>query len=199
MGVEQLEGTIIDPRGLTALENGNPAFTISTGYGDHPALHDFDQPLVMPYAAALKARSKSSWKATVLATSGDEAWTERSELDGQVAFDGGEEVRGTLALAIALTRTLDGDREQRVVVVGDGDFASNTFVQSLGNREFARRMIEWLAIDDQLVGLQIDPVADAMLDLAMWQRLTLFVVFALLLPLCFLANGLWLWWSRRRA
>lgn len=199
LGIEQLSGTIIDPRGLTLLENGNPAFTVSADYGRHAALDGFDQPVVMPYAAALATLSNSTWQSTVLTSSGDEAWTELDDLDGPVAFDGDAEIRGTLAIAIALTRSLDNGREQRVVVVGDGDFASNTFVQSLGNREFARRLIEWLAIDDQLVALQIDPVADAVLDLEMWQRLTLFVVFALLLPAGFLANGLWLWWGRRRA
>jgi len=86
-----------------------------------------------------------------------------------------------------------------VVIVGDGDFLSNTFVRNAGNLEFGRRVIEWLAEDDALVDIHVPPVPDGLLELAMWQRLAIFVCFGLLLPIAFVANAVLLGWRRRRA
>ena len=104
-----------------------------------------------------------------------------------------------MVLALALSKARDDGSTQRVVVVGDGDFLSNAFVDNLGHREFGRRLFEWLAEDDALIDIDVRTVPDDRLDLAMWQRVTLFVFFVVLLPGALALNGLLYAWRRRRA
>lgn len=196
LGVEQLPGTIVDPLGLTKLRN--PAYAVALAPEAHALLEGFAQTLALPYAAALVARPNIGWSASVLARTGPEAWTETGPFEGNVGFDADDEVQGALDLALALTRPHDGG-EQRVVVVGDGDFLSNTFVDNLGNREFGRRLLEWLAADDALIDIVVEPVPDGLLDLEMWQRVSIFGFFGVLLPLILLVNGTLYWWRRRHA
>lgn len=197
LGVEVLPGTVVDPFGLTRL--GDPAYATAVEHAEHPALDGFDQTLALPYAAALRPLSNSDWTSTVLAHTEAEAWTETGAYSGNVAYDGGDEIKGELALALALTRPRAGGGEQRVVVIGDGDAFSNAYLDNLGNREFVRRLVEWLASDDALVDIHVEAVADALLDLPMWARMAIFVCFGLLLPLAFLANAALLAWRRRHA
>lgn len=198
LGVVQRPGTLVDPVGLTKLRN--PAYAVALAWADHPALEGFNQTVAFPYAAALRPLNGAAWTATALALTGAEAWTELGAMEGNVGFDGGEEVQGPLGLAYALTRPApDGSRTQRAVVIGDGDFLSNTFVENLGNLEFGRRALEWLAEDDALIDIDVPEVPDARLDLALWQRVAIFTLFGVALPLALGLNAALLWRRRRRA
>ena len=104
-----------------------------------------------------------------------------------------------MKLALALTKPRSDGGQQRVVVVGDGDFLANSFVGNLGNLEFGRRVVEWLASGDALLDISLPAVPDATLELALWQRVTIFVFFGVGLPLALGGNGLLLWWRRRHA
>lgn len=209
VGFARFPGTIVDPLGLTRLRN--PAYAVALAAEAHPSLDGFNQTVAMPHAAALVAEPNVGWTAEVLASTEPTAWTETGPFEGNVGFDAADEVEGALALALALTRPrpqrpagagepgVAAATEQRVIVIGDGDFLSNTYVDNLGNREFGRRVFEWLAADDRLIALNVEPLPDGMLDLALWQRLTLLLFFAIGLPLAFAVNGGLRWWRRRHA
>lgn len=198
LGVAPLPGTIVDPVGLTKLRN--PAYAVVLEFADHALLKGFNQTVALPYAAALRALKGTAWSAVALARTGAEAWTELGAMEGNVGFDGGEEVQGPLTLALALTRPApDGSGTQRVVAIGDGDFLSNTFVENLGNLEFGRRALEWLAADDALIDVAVPEVPDRHLDLSFWQRGAILAVFGIALPVAFGLNAALLWWRRRRA
>lgn len=197
LGVARLPGTVVDPVGLTRLDN--PAYAVVAEHAPHAALENFRATVALPYACAFLPAADVGWTVTPLARTGAGAWTETGTFEGNVGYDADDEVQGELIVALALTRARPDGGEQRVVVVGDGDFLSNTFVESLGNQEFGRRLVEWLAEDDALVDITVPPVADGVLELAMWQRLAIFACFGVLLPLAFLANAALLAWRRRHA
>lgn len=197
VGVARLPGTIIDPVGLTKYRN--PAYAVADHYADHITLTDFGQSVVMPYASSLLPVQNVGWATQRLMRTGDAAWTETGTLEGNVGLDTDNEVQASHTLALVLTRTHADGAEQRIAVVGDGDFIANTFVDNLGNREFGSRLVEWLARDDTLIDIHPDALADATLDLAMWQRLVVFMVFGVGLPVSLLANGALYWWRRRHA
>ena len=118
-------------------------------YARHHALTGFSVLTVYPYAAALEPVTAPSWKRTVLLPTADKAWTETGELHGNVGLDADEEARGPFTLGLALTRRRpSGEGEQRVIVVGDGDFLSNTYAGNGGNLLLGTRLIEWLSADD---------------------------------------------------
>jgi len=197
LGVIQLPGTIVDPVGLTKLRNAS--YAVAVEFAPHAIVEGYNQTLALPYAAALAAAPSTDWSATPLAWTGPAAWTETGPFEGNVGFDADDEIQGALALALALTRPRAEGGEQRVIVVGDGDFLSNTFVDNLGNREFGRRLVEWLSADDALIDVAVDTIPDGLLTLEMWQRVTLLVFFAVLLPTALALNGMFYWWRRRHA
>ena len=202
IGVERIPGTVVDP--LTqALGIDNPAMAVVTAYGTHASVADFDVLCIFPYAAAIYDRPQAGWTATRLFSSSAKAWGETSPLSGNVAFDEGQDYPGPLPLAIALSRTLRGAdkevHEQRMIVVGDGDFVTNTYVGNSGNRDLGVRLIEWLATEDALINVPAHAAADTDLLLSKWEGVVIVFGFLVLLPLAFAANGFLIWWRRRRA
>ena len=197
LGFRRFPGTVVDPVGLTKFSN--PAYAVALTPTTHAILRDFGQTVAMPYASALVARPNIDWTAEVVVQTEVEAWTETGSFAGNVGFDGDDEIQGALTLALALTKRRADGSAQRVVVIGDGDFIANSFIDNLGNRDFGRRVLEWLSADDTLIDIDVPPVPDSVLDMALWQRLTLFFFFGLGLPVAFALNGGLRWWRRRHA
>ena len=197
LGFERLPGTLVDPVGLTKFHD--PAYAVALEQVEHPLLVGFHQTVVFPRATGLLPQPNIGWHAQVLAHTGSSAWNETGTFAGNVGFDAADEVQGEMKLALALTKARADGGEQRVVVIGDGDFISNSYVGNLGNLEFGRRVIEWLASGDALIDIALPRVPDATLDLALWQRVTIFLFFGIGLPLALGINGVMLWWRRRHA
>jgi gliding motility-associatede transport system auxiliary component len=197
IGFERIPGTIVDPLTL-AHGLDNPAFVLLSRYAEHPAMAGFDYTTVMFYAAGIHDRAPPGWAATRLILSGEKAWSETAVLEGNVAYDEGADFMGPLPLALAFTRTRDG-RQQRVVVVGDGDFLANTYLQNSGNQDLGVRFVEWLARDDTLIAVPSRAAEDNALVLKDWHKAVIGFGFLVGLPGAFALNGLLIWWRRRRA
>ncbi len=195
LGIAALPGTVVDPVGLTRFRNA--AFAVAANHPPHPSLQGFQETVVFPYAQGLLPHALPGFEPHILVRTTDNAWTETGPFEGNVGFDAEDEVQGSLALALALTKSRGVNSEQRMVVIGDGDFVSNTFVENQGNLEFARRVVEWLVADDHMIDIGLPQVEDAVLDLDMWQRMVVFFVFGLLIPLGCAANAM-LYWLRQR-
>ena len=198
LGVKPYLGTIVDPVGLTKFRN--LAYAVALQQPEHPMLAGFNHTVVFPFAAALAVRADAGWKATTLAHSEQAAWTETGRFETNVSFDAADENQGQLKLAYALSRVSPASgREQRAVVIGDGDFLSKMYVENVGNLEFGRRVLEWLATDDALIDIVVPEIFDAELHFAMWQPLTILLFFGVGLPFVLALNGGLLWWRQRRA
>jgi len=91
-----------------------------------------------------------------------------------------------------------------VVVMGNANFLSNTFITNGGNLDFGVNIVNWLAGDDSLITIQPMPLKDINVQIPdtrtgvaiAW---TVFHGFQYFIPLGFLIAGLLLWWKRRRA
>ena len=95
----------------------------------------------------------------------EQAWSETGALGGKLGFDKGRDIRGPLNLAVALTRGLN-NRQQRVVVIGNGEFLSNTFLGNGGNLELGMSLANWLSHDDAYVSIPVQTARDRGLTLA---------------------------------
>ncbi|MBA3756091.1 MAG: ABC transporter, partial [Nitrosomonas sp.] len=107
------------------------------------------------------------------------------------------DVTGPVSVAVALTRNIQ-DREQRVIVVGNGHFLANTYLGNGSNLDFGINLINWLTGDEELIVIQPRATLDSHLILSE-SELTLIVAgFLVLLPLLFLVSGTAIWWWRKR-
>jgi ABC-type uncharacterized transport system involved in gliding motility auxiliary subunit len=197
VGFSLIPGTIVDP---VSLAHGvdNPAFVLLNHYANHPSLAGFNYTTVMFYAVGINARAPDGWAATRLILSGEKAWSETEALDGNVGYDDGADFLGPLPIAIALSRQL-AEHQQLVVVVGDGDFLANAYLQNSGNQDLGVRLLEWLSHDDRMIAVPTRAAEDIQLELKDWHKAVIGFGFLVGLPGAFALNGVFIWWRRRRA
>ncbi|HYU58248.1 MAG TPA: hypothetical protein VEO00_09395, partial [Actinomycetota bacterium] len=85
----------------------------------------------------------------------------------------------------------------RVVVVGDGDFASNSFFPYMSNSELALSMVRWLAREERAPKVRAGVPVPPLVLLTRQQMKTIFLAVELLLPLGVIVVGALVWWRRR--
>ncbi|MEJ2593492.1 MAG: GldG family protein, partial [Candidatus Thiodiazotropha sp.] len=131
-GIHQLPGTIVDAN-VHELGIDNPAVALVPKYPDHPATRDFKLLTLFPQAAALSPPPEDAdWQATPLLRTLERSWNETGALTGEIArnpLDGEEP--GPLVIGYALTRQRPAG-EQRLLVIGDGDFLDNSYLKNAG-------------------------------------------------------------------
>jgi len=195
-GVEFHPGVIVDPASEDI--TGNAAAIVVTKYGSHPVVRGFGDNTVFPQAAGISLNAPEGWQGSVLMDTRPASWSETGALDGPILFDKGRDIRGPLNLAVALTRTLDNKREQRVIVVGDGDFLANTYIPNGGNLELGMSLTNWLSQDDAFVNIPVKTARDRSLELSRGGQLAIVAVFLALLPITLIGSGVWIWLRRRK-
>ena len=85
----------------------------------------------------------------------------------------------------------------RAVIVGDGDFASNSFLPYLANSDLALSMVRWLVREERTTSVAARIPVPPMILLSAAQMRTIFLVVEVLLPLAVFALGVLMWWRRR--
>lgn len=205
LGISPVPGQPVDPLSSSRLLGVNKAhlMLLVSEYAPHPITENFLHRTLFPEAKALHAEPPGTWIAHTLFASHAKAWSETGPLDRPtLEFDPDTEADGPLDLAFALTRpmqSMDGEeREQRVVVVGDGDFLANSYLENGGNLDLGMRMLDWLAGDDDLMDIPARIGSDLKLDLSPAASTFIGLTFLIVLPLGLLGSGLLIWWQRRK-
>lgn len=206
LGVSLEAGVVIDSAGqLLGINDPTIVLTTARLYPDHPITEGFDLTVFFPKVAAIAVQTPQGWLSRAVLISGNHTWLELGELAGAVDFNPELEHQGSLTLGLSLERQVGPaeshdvkSRQQRVLVIGDGDFLSNTYVGNSGNLELGMRIINWLSSDDDLVSIPSRVVEDAQLNMSQLAQGTLGLGFLLVLPLAFLAIGFYLWWQRKK-
>ena len=210
LGISFVPGTIVDPT-TQVLGIADPSFALVTGYGRHPVVQDFTYMTIYPRAAGLEHFAINHWKATVLLQTVARSWSETSKLEGSIAFDKGSDTPGPLTIGFALTRPqprTDADKtsqkkdlkekKQRVIVLGDGDFISNTYLGNQGNQDLGYNIINWLSHDDNFISIPSTTAPDTELVLEKRTWSLLGMAFLIVLPLILLGSGIVIWLKRRK-
>jgi ABC-type uncharacterized transport system involved in gliding motility auxiliary subunit len=206
LSIRVLPGTVVDASG-SAFGLGDPSFVAMTKYPPHAMTQGFLLTTLLPQPAALAQLADPHWDLKPILRSSDKSWNETGPIPkaGEAAdtirqdADAGE-IPGPLDLGFALSRISPRPdrKEQRVVVIGDGDFLSNSFLGNGGNRELGQRVFDWVLGDDDQITVPDKSAPDRTLALTQAQLGALSVVFLLGLPLVLAASGMLIWWHRRR-
>ena len=206
LGLDLLQGTVVDASTqLVGIDD--PTFALVVDYPPHSVTQGLQQMSVFPTANALKARVEGGFEKDPLLMTLDRSWTETGPISNKISHDADKgESKGPLALGYALTRAVPGSgkqqdsaqiKEQRIIVVGDGDFISDQFLGNGGNLELGTRMAQWLTHADSLINIPQVELPDRKIELTPFASGTIAVVFLIVMPIGFLGAGAWIWFRRR--
>lgn len=208
LGLELNWQTVID---LSGQQFGvkNPSFITVTRYSPHPMVENFNLLTLFPEAVAISAHPSSEWSQSPLFYTSNKAWLisdvdiqQNSELKPK------ENAQAEFVLGLSLTRTVETLnneiatpstilKEQRIALIGDGDFLSNTYLNNSGNLTLGMRMVHWLTKEDNFIEIPTKTKKDVQLKLTENQLIALGAVFLFFLPITFISLAFLIRWLRR--
>lgn len=206
LSLRAMPGRVVDGNGQ-AFGLGDPSFVAISQYPKQAINEGFGLTTLFPQIAALASIPDPQWKLESILKSSAQSWNETGpmpkagEASTNISQDiNAGEVPGPLDLGFALSRSSPSPdhAEQRAVVIGDGDFLSNTYLGNAGNREFGLRVFNWLLQDDKLIDIPERVAPDRQLDLGQAGLNVIGLFTLILLPGALVATGLLIRWRRRR-
>jgi len=199
LGIEFHPGMVVDPT-TQRLGLNDPRITIIAEYGTQAVTNNFSNLTLFPQASAIELIEGSEWQADPFLITAPDSWSETGELQGELALDAGEDIPGPLNIGVILTRNSAAETplEQRVIVIGDGDFLSNQYLGNAGNQELGLNLANWLSRDDAFINIPAKTSTDLSLEFTPSVAGIIGLIF-ILLPLLLLATGFVIWQRRRRA
>lgn len=193
LGLVLTPGMVTDPD--AARLDGSPALAVAANYGRHAITDGFNLITVFPQARQIGAIENEEWRVRPLVEVAPRGCVKTGKPDGRC--DRARDTPGPITIAASFERSV-GDRQQRVVVVGNASFLSNTFVGNGGNRGLGANMINWLSGDENLITIEPRRTADTSIDIDQPTLYLVALIFLFLLPLAFVITGSVIWWRRRR-
>ncbi len=204
LGIKRLPGVLVDGQGA-AFGIGDPRMVVTTRYPPQTITRDFKTNVLFPQAVALAAEAGAQWSTQPILQSSAQSWNQIAPIDpvnpSKIAYDANAgELRGPLDFGYALTRLSPSPdkTEQRVVVIGDGDFLSNTYLANGGNLALGERVFDWLLNDDALAALPPRGAPDRVLKPTRLELEGLMFGYLIALPVLLALTGLTIAWRRRR-
>jgi len=205
LGLSVSIGQVIDP--AEKVEGVNENIASASSYGEHAITRNFMLGTRFSNAHEVNAKGTldNGWEVSKLIEVSPNGWLESSQVmtNQKPTFDKSKDKAGPINIAVALQRVY-GKKGQRVVVVGNGNFLSNTFITNGGNLDLGINMINWLSGDDNLISIQPMPLKDVnvtipdnqMSFIIAW---TVFHSFEYFIPIGFFVLGILFWFKRRKA
>lgn len=197
LGIQALPGVIVDSD-TQLKEINDPRFVVISDYPSHAINLGFQASSVFPVTAGLAINPNSHFKAEPLLRSSINSWTETGTISGKIRYDtNSHEQQGPLTVAYALTRTTAKNSEQRIIVIGDGDFLSNAYLGHVGNSELGLRMVSWLSHDSHFLTIPAKIAVDKSLTLSQTAVSFMGFGFLMVMPLLLISCGFFIWRMRK--
>ena len=218
-GLQLQDGIIIDNntelRQTLGIEH--PAIIPVTEYFPHIITNTIRYNTLFPLARGISPLSNdntvNNWQAEALFNSTGKSWSEAGGLKEEMVFNTSEgDVAGPVTMAVALHRPrssrIDGVQagqhddatasgSQRMVVVGDSDFLSDTYIGAGANLNLGLNIFNWLIGDDDFISVEVKPAADTKLILDETQLVIIGFGFFLIIPIVLLVIGFRIWYVRK--
>ncbi len=221
LGIFFVPGIIIDPTITLYIDTDETTAVLITPQPVHPITRGYNNVALFPQATGINFRADNGWIVTEFLTTSENSWSETGPLVATPEYDEGKDVRGPLAIGLAMSREAPtaaagaepgeagaaaagadpddaGSAQQRVVVMGDGDFIANTYLGNAGNMDLGMNILNWLSHDDSFIAIPARAAPDTSLTLGFAGWVIIKVFFALILPLALLGSGIAIWLRRRK-
>ncbi|VAX01523.1 hypothetical protein MNBD_GAMMA22-1988 [hydrothermal vent metagenome] len=212
LNIDFESGTIVDPS-AQLYGISSPTISIVTQYDSHAITRDFALITVFPQAVAIKylpdqtseqkLKSSNNWQSTTLLKTVARSWSETGVLQGTIDFNADKDIPGPLNIGIALSRNITNssstpNKKQRIVVLGDGDFLSNTYVGNQGNRDLGVNIFNWISHDDNFIAIPSKLAIDTKIILNQKTWWSIALILLVILPLLLAVTGFTIWHKRAK-
>jgi ABC-type uncharacterized transport system involved in gliding motility auxiliary subunit len=218
LGLKFLPGVVVDAS-TRLFGIDDPTFALVAEYPPHAITMGFQSMTLFPVSAALEKEGESAFERTPVLRTLARSWTETGAIEGKIQFDADKgEHEGPLTIGFALTRErkfapenkpeakVEGDKkteeakpaEQRMIVIGDGDFLSNAYLGNGGNLNLGLNIIHWLSQNEQFINVPAKTARDRALNLSPTASGAIALGFLFLLPIVLIGAGALIWFKRRR-
>jgi ABC-type uncharacterized transport system involved in gliding motility auxiliary subunit len=138
----------------------------------------------------------------------------------RIGFDEGEDLPGPLTVMVASTLRpariaaetavspsedgsdlpsprIEGNAKSRIAVIGDSDFATNSFFHILGNGNLFLNAVNYLAEQENLIGIEPRTYDPPRVNLTNVQMKGIFLLSVVLIPALLAIIGFAVWWRQR--
>ena len=138
----------------------------------------------------------------------------------RISFDPGQDMPGPLTIMVASTLRpervesesvvtpgenssglpspiIEGQAKSRIVVIGDSDFATNSFFHILGNGNLFLNAVNYLAEQEDLIGVEPRTYDPPRVNLTNRQMKGTFLLSVVLIPALLALIGFAVWWRQR--
>jgi ABC-type uncharacterized transport system involved in gliding motility auxiliary subunit len=191
--------TVLDVSGFGRLIGTGPGVPLVAEYGTHPITKNFSRTMtIFPLARSVKSGEKSQpdEQETDLLKTSSASWAETDLKGGKAKFDEGKDTKGPISLGVAASKKA-GEKDARLVVIGDSDFASNRYLGAQGNGDLFFNAVNWLSQDEELISIRPKSPANRRVNLTRSQQNMFFWFSIVLLPGAAILAGAIIWWKRR--
>lgn len=220
-GVQIGQDVVLD---LSGQANSATFAVAAPPYPAHPITENYTVQTVFPLARSVSAASPAPDGVTVqrfVETSPD-SWAETDLAALQSAAGEPElepasgDLEGPVGIAVAVSKPLaetqpddvedagDGEdeedeRQTRIVVFGDADFASNDFGGLVGNANLFLNTVSWLTADENLIAIRPRERGNSNLTITQTQLNAVFWFSVAVVPALVVVAGIVSWSRRRRS
>jgi ABC-type uncharacterized transport system involved in gliding motility auxiliary subunit len=124
------------------------------------------------------------------------AWGETELKGADPQFDQGKDIEGPVSIGVAASKKV-GDKESRLVVIGDSEFAANGPIRMGANGSMFFNSVNWLAQDEDLISIRPKSTTNRSLVMTEAQQTTFWWLAVMFMPLGAIGAGAYIWWKRR--
>jgi ABC-type uncharacterized transport system involved in gliding motility auxiliary subunit len=194
-GITLNNDLVIDP-------NQNPPYLVvgdSANYASHPITNSLTGKTVFfPTARSLTLVTASNVQTTNLIMTVARAWGETDFTalkNNSVVFDSKTDLAGPLPVAVA---AVNSSSNGRLVVIGDSDFASDTYFGQYGNSDLMINSVDWAAGQENIISLTAkQPIARNLKLPSTAVFVAMAISLVCILPGLILGGGILSWLIRR--
>lgn len=195
-GVEMSKNLVLDTSGVGQLFGLGPEAPLVLSYESHPIVREMKEvATVFPLARSLQTKTVDKVTDEKLFSTSGNSFATSNLASAEIRIDPKKDTKGPFTLAAAGTYNNKG----RFVVVGSSSWVTNSFLpaRSLGNRDLALNMMNWLSSDEDLISIRPKDPEDRRLSLNRTQMTRVFYSSVIFLPLMVIGAGFAVWWRRR--
>ena len=177
-----------------------PTIPIVADFGASPITKGFERSATffpMARTASIADKSKTIPETVDLLKTSERSFSIPSLPKGnKITFDPKADTRGPLSLGVSGSRKV-GDRNARLVVIGNSQFAMNPYLPQLRNGDLFYNAIDWLAADENLISIRPKAATNRRVNLSAGQASLLHWLDLLFLPGLIVLTGIMIWAKRR--